>query len=158
MKRRMPSSHQVALALIASACLLVWHVSLHSAARGGPKEHKSVYAALAEVPEKVRARRNPLENDPDAVAAGRKLFEEHCAECHGMAAEGGSRGPSLRAPEVQRAAPGALFWIVTNGVVRRGMPVWHKLPAPERWQIVAFLKSLQGSWSPRGPLARRAND
>lgn len=31
---------------------------------------------------------------------------------------------------------------MTNGVARRGMPVWSKLPEPQRWQIVSFLKSL----------------
>lgn len=34
-------------------------------------------------------------------------------------------------------------WILTNGVVRRGMPVWSKLPEPQRWQLVSFLKSLR---------------
>jgi hypothetical protein len=58
-------------------------------------------------------------------------------------AEGGKKGPSLREEEVQRASPGALFWVLTNGVVRRGMPVWSKLPEPQRWQIVSFLKSLR---------------
>jgi mono/diheme cytochrome c family protein len=43
---------------------------------------------------------------------------------------------------VQQATPGTLFWILTNGVVRRGMPVWSKLPEPQRWQIVSYLKSL----------------
>jgi len=28
-------------------------------------------------------------------------------------------------------------------VVRRGMPVWSKLPEQQRWQIVAFLHSLK---------------
>jgi hypothetical protein len=31
---------------------------------------------------------------------------------------------------------------LTNGVVRRGMPVWSKLPEPQRWQLVTYLKSL----------------
>jgi len=106
-----------------------------------PKDAQSLYAELAKVPEKARAERNPFQGDPEAVAAGRKLFEQHCAECHGSTAEGRRRGPSLRANEVQQAAPGALFWILTNGVVRRGMPVWSKLPEPERWQIVTYLKS-----------------
>ena len=38
----------------------------------------------------------------------------------------------------QQATPGTLFWILTNGVVRRGMPVWSKLPEPQRWQIVTY--------------------
>jgi mono/diheme cytochrome c family protein len=100
------------------------------------------YAELAKAPAKARAKANPLEADPDAVAAGKKLFEGHCAECHGDSAEGSKKAPSLRAEEVQQATPGTLFWILTNGVVRRGMPVWSKLPEPQRWQIVSYLKSL----------------
>ena len=102
----------------------------------------SVYAELAKAPKKAVARRNPMENDPEAKPAGAKLFDLHCAECHGENAEGGRKGPSLRAREVQQATPGTLFWILTNGVVRRGMPVWSKLPEPQRWQIVTYLKSL----------------
>jgi len=44
--------------------------------------------------------------------------------------------------EVQNAAPGAIFWILTNGVVRKKMPVWSKLPEPQRWQLVSYIKSL----------------
>lgn len=105
-------------------------------------DHNNEYAELARVPEKAQPRRNPLEQDPDAVAAGGKLFEQHCSECHGRKAEGKGKAPSLVRNEVQEATPGALFWILTNGVVRHGMPVWSKLPEPQRWQIVAFLKSL----------------
>jgi hypothetical protein len=57
--------------------------------------------------------------------------------------EGGKKAPSLQPEEVQRATPATLFWILTDGVVRRGMPVWSKLPEPQRWQIVTFLKSLK---------------
>jgi mono/diheme cytochrome c family protein len=96
-----------------------------------PKDD-SVYAELAKAPKKAVARRNPMEHDPEAVAGGANLFDQHCAECHGATAEGGRKGPSLL----------ALFWILTNGVVRRGMPVWSKLPEPQRWQLVSYIKSL----------------
>jgi mono/diheme cytochrome c family protein len=101
-----------------------------------------VYAELAKAPDKVRAKRNPMENDPDATVAGQNLFERHCSECHGSDGSGTEKAPSLRAEEVQSATPGAIFWILTNGVVRRGMPVWSKLPEPQRWQLVTFIKSL----------------
>jgi cytochrome c len=104
--------------------------------------HHHHFAEFAKVPNKARTRHNPLEADPEAVAAGKKLFQQHCAECHGTTAEGGKKAPNLRGEEVQQATPGTLFWILTNGVVRRGMPVWSKLPEPERWQIVTFIKSL----------------
>ena len=103
---------------------------------------QSVYDELSKAPQKARAKRNPLEKDPDAAAAGRILFEQHCAECHGDAAQGGKKGPSLRVAEVQNAEPGAVFWILTNGVVRKGMPVWSKLPEPQRWQLVSYIKSM----------------
>ncbi|MGB9467451.1 MAG: c-type cytochrome [Candidatus Acidiferrum sp.] len=108
------------------------------------KYHKDslVYAELTKAPQKARAKRNPLEKDPDAIAAGRNLFEQHCSECHGDLAEGGRKGPSLLVAEVQNADPGAVFWLLTNGVVWRGMPVWSKLPEPQRWQLVTYIKSL----------------
>ena len=108
------------------------------------KSHKDalVYAELAKAPQKARAKRNPLEKDLDAVAAGRNLFEQHCTECHGDLAEGSRKGPSLMVEQVQNAEPGAVFWLLTNGVVWRGMPVWSKLPEPQRWQLVSYIKSL----------------
>lgn len=103
---------------------------------------KDVYVELKKARKKAAARRNPLETDPQAATAGDKLFIEHCAECHGDMAEGGKKAPSLLADEVQQATPGTLFWLITNGVVRRGMPVWSKLPEPQRWQLVSYIKSL----------------
>lgn len=119
--------------------------SENSAVTNRNHDHYDQYAELARAPEKARAKRNPFEDDPDAVAAGRKLFQQHCAECHGMNAEGRRKAPSLADREVQEATPGTLFWILTNGIVRRGMPDWSKLPEPQRWQIVSFLKSLRAS-------------
>jgi mono/diheme cytochrome c family protein len=101
-----------------------------------------VYAELAKAPEKSRSKANPFEKNPEAIAAGHNLFDRHCSECHGDTAEGSKKAPSLRAEEVQNATSGAIFWILTNGVVRRGMPVWSKLPELQRWQLVAFIKSL----------------
>jgi mono/diheme cytochrome c family protein len=130
---------------LAVGVLLTLDVAWVFAGKGNsakPKNHGWNLAALAKAPETARVRRNPFGSDPNAARAGGKLFQQHCAECHGRSAEGGMRGPGLRAAEVQQAPPGALFWILTNGVVRRGMPVWSKLPEPERWQLVTYLKNL----------------
>jgi mono/diheme cytochrome c family protein len=99
------------------------------------------YAELRKAPEKAVNRANPLENDPQAVAAGKLLFSDHCAECHGDDGKGSRKAPSLRVSEVNNATPGTLFWLLTNGVVRKKMPAWSKLPEPQRWQLVRFLKS-----------------
>lgn len=138
MKTRISASGIAAVFLAASACL-AWP----GAASPAPdRTENPVYAELRKAPDKARAKRNPMEKDPQAAVAGRILFEQHCAECHGNTAEGGKKGPNLRAEEVQNAEPGAIFWILTNGVVRKGMPVWSKLPEPQRWQLVSYLKSL----------------
>jgi mono/diheme cytochrome c family protein len=93
------------------------------------------------VPAAQRERANPYGNSPDASAAGRVLFEEHCAQCHGKDAQG-RRGPSLRSVLVERATDGELAWILKNGNVREGMPSWGRLPEPQRWQIISYLRSL----------------
>lgn len=121
---------------------LISAAALTALALGQSRNDEPAGQVLARIPAKARAKCNPLANDPDATAAGRKLFEQHCAECHGETADGSKRGPSLRADALQQATPGEIFWILTNGVVRRGMPAWSKLPEPQRWQIVTWLRSL----------------
>jgi len=106
------------------------------------KSQESVYAELDKAPPKYQQMPNPMASNPEAAVAGEVLFEEHCEGCHGKEAVGGKKAPSLRAPEVRNAAPGAIFWILSNGVVRKKMPVWSKLPEPERWQLVSYIQSL----------------
>lgn len=98
---------------------------------------------LARVPGKDRQRMNPLATDVDAIAAGAKLFQQHCATCHGANAEGKSKHPNLHSDVVRTAQPGELEWLLTNGSLRRGMPSWSRLPEQQRWQIVAYLKTLK---------------
>jgi mono/diheme cytochrome c family protein len=150
LRNRFPS---LLAALITASVAGIWALGLLASAMNiaqrrednsvQAKDDNSVYSEIAKAPANERARRNPFENDADAIAAGGKLFAQHCTECHGNMAEGGKKAPSLREQEVRNAPPGALFWVLTNGVVRRGMPVWSKLPEAQRWQIVAFLNSLR---------------
>jgi mono/diheme cytochrome c family protein len=94
------------------------------------------------VPEKARLRENPLAADPQAAAAGAKLFVQHCAQCHGRDATGRAGKPDLHSDRVRQATPGELEWLLTNGSLRNGMPSWSRLPEPQRWQLVSYLKSL----------------
>jgi mono/diheme cytochrome c family protein len=77
------------------------------------------------------------------VRAGAKLFVQHCAACHGATAEGLGRAPSLRSPAVQAASKGEILEILRNGILRKGMPSWSKLPPQQRRQIVDYVKSLK---------------
>jgi mono/diheme cytochrome c family protein len=96
----------------------------------------------SKAPRDEQARVNPYANKLEAVAAGRVLFEDHCAKCHGEDAAGRHGRPSLRGEEVRGATDGELFWLLKNGSTWKGMPSWSELPEPERWQIIAYLRSL----------------
>jgi len=87
-------------------------------------------------------RSNPYAGQADAVAAGRKLFRNECAQCHGAEAVGGRKAPSLRSQRVREAPDEALFKFLTNGKLKHGMPSWSRMPEERRWQIVTYLKSL----------------
>jgi mono/diheme cytochrome c family protein len=118
------------------------------AAAGAAREKKSadargVMSAIAQAPLATREWHNPYEGEPDAIAAGKKLYLQHCAECHARDARGRGRAVNLRLPGVQNATPGELVWFLRNGNLWRGMPSWSGLPVERRWQIVTYLKSLR---------------
>lgn len=88
----------------------------------------------------AQAQTNPYEGRPEAIQAGAKLYVRHCAACHGENAGGIGKAPPLASSEVREAQPGALFWILRNGSRATGMPSFSWLPAPQRWQIIAWLR------------------
>ena len=99
---------------------------------------------LKKVPESDHAKTNPFEGQADAVAAGRRVFLERCARCHGENVEGTRKRPTLKSDRVQHeATAGDLHWILQNGNMGKGMPPWKKLPDEQLWQVVAYLKSLR---------------
>jgi mono/diheme cytochrome c family protein len=137
----LPVSRSWLIPLFLSGTLVAFAVKAEQKDGKGAAKHFD-YAEINRAPAKARSKANPYEGKSEAVAAGRNLFQQHCAECHGDDALGSKKAPSLRVAEIQDAEPGAIFWVLTNGVVRRGMPVWSKLPEPQRWQVVAYIKSL----------------
>lgn len=86
---------------------------------------------------------NPYAEDPEAAKAGAKLYGQHCSSCHGTDGRGSRRSPPVHSPAVAEAQPGELYWLLRNGSLRRGMPSWSHLPPEQRWQLVAWLKSMQ---------------
>ncbi len=82
--------------------------------------------------------RNPYAGNDAARRAGAKLYAQHCAACH----ETGGRAPSLRSETVKALPDAALFHILKNGIMRRGMPSWAHLPEAQRWQIIEYLRQV----------------
>jgi cytochrome c oxidase cbb3-type subunit 2 len=99
---------------------------------------------LDQVPPKDHARVNPLAGKPEAVAAGALLYKDHCAQCHQADAVGdGKKKPSLKTDRVRTATDGDLEWFLRQGDRSHGMPSWSSLPEARRWQIIAYLRSIQ---------------
>lgn len=119
--------------------LMLFGLALLSFVMAGERSGSLVQQA----PRKFAQLSNPYEGDPAAVQAGGKLFDRECAACHGQDARGLGKAPPLSLPHVYRAAPGALFWVLRNGSLKRGMPSYAHLPEQQRWQIVSYVKSLR---------------
>jgi mono/diheme cytochrome c family protein len=92
----------------------------------------------------VESQKAPLtaEHFTNDVMAGRKLFSQHCAACHGAGAQGTARAPSLQTASVLAMNDDALVQFLTDGDLRRGMPSWSRLPEERRRQLARFIKSL----------------
>lgn len=96
------------------------------------------------VPAKDHARINPLSGNAKAAEGGAALYKDHCAQCHGADAQGdGKKKPSLKTEKVRAASEGDLEWFLRQGDIRHGMPSWSSLPQTQRWQIVAYLRTLR---------------
>jgi mono/diheme cytochrome c family protein len=113
---------------------VLWAVTLFATSNG---------AWLDKVPARDRDKTNPYHDQPDAVAAGARIFKDHCAHCHGFDAEGTKKRPSLRTERVQQqATEGDLHWLLVNGSMKSGMPSWSKLGDPQIWQVITYVRSL----------------
>jgi cytochrome c oxidase cbb3-type subunit 2 len=100
---------------------------------------------------------NPLAGDPAAVLAGKGIYEDNCAGCHGDNGEG-DIGPSLVDNKFLYVegdlADDDYFELINNGseegkveegrTMKGGMPPFMgDLSKREIWSVIAFIRSLQ---------------
>jgi len=100
---------------------------------------------------------NPLAQDPDALAAGRDLYANACATCHGDAGRGDGPGGRVGDPtayDFTRAAfagtreppgPALLYAIMTRGIEGTAMPGFPDLSGWERLALVAYIQRFPGT-------------
>ena len=108
-----------------------------------------------QVPADAAKLTSPLKDKPDAAKAGRELYLQKCADCHGKKGQGNGwmsgntkRDGKTLAPTnlaskmVQANSDGELFWKITNG--RSPMPAHRiRFDDEQRWYIVAYLRTLK---------------
>jgi cytochrome c oxidase cbb3-type subunit III len=76
------------------------------------------------------------------LARGEKLFQVHCARCHGAKGEG-SRGPALTRPKLPRAPDdAALMKVIEEGIRGTEMPGAGAMSDREMRQAAAYVRSL----------------
>jgi mono/diheme cytochrome c family protein len=105
------------------------------------RDHDATWLAPLEEASKL----NPLAARTDAVAGGRKLFHQRCSTCHGEDGHGTTKAPDLTQPAVQEQSDGALFWKISGGNSRQGMPAFSFLPELQRWQLVLRVRAAASS-------------
>jgi len=90
-------------------------------------------------------------DDPQNVRLGRTVYFTYCVHCHGRHHDGnGTVGQSftplpgdLQSRRVQGLAPGILFNEISYGIPGgRQPPLATTMAAAERWQVIAYIKSL----------------
>jgi glucose/arabinose dehydrogenase len=89
--------------------------------------------------------KNPLAGQADAARAGQTAYAGTCTSCHGVNGKGTGNVPSLATGRCQSASDGELFWYITKGDLNNGMPSWASLPEQQRWQIIAYLRTLKNA-------------
>jgi mono/diheme cytochrome c family protein len=127
--------------------------------RGNPQGSVPVYGTAA--PEFAYARtsmalesmtglQNPTAVDQRSLDRGRKSYQINCAVCHG--ALGQANGPVVKyglfpaslgptSPSAARS-DGYLFAVIRNG--KNTMPSYNRIDEDERWDLVNYIRSLQG--------------
>jgi glucose/arabinose dehydrogenase len=110
-------------------------------------------AGFRGAPAAAAGQKNPLARQHAAVMAGAATYQQSCSACHGASGQGTGNIPPLNDAPVRSASDGALFWFITNGSPANGMPAWKQLPETKRWQLVAYLKSMDGKSVAAAPAA-----
>ena len=103
------------------------------------------------VPDKNAKTANPVKSDKESLAAGKSLWNLHCASCHGKTGLGdGSKAAQLKTQpqdmtkaSLQAQSDGSLYYKISEG--RDDMPSFKKkIPDSEDiWNLVNFIRTLK---------------
>jgi mono/diheme cytochrome c family protein len=118
------------------------------------------YQALPATVDSMSGLQNPTPASEASLLNGRKYFAINCAVCHGDGGAGdgsatkfGMPGINLLTPVTQNRTDGYLYGMIRNG--RGLMPSYARIEDLDRWDVVNYLRGLQGRLGapvPTGPL------
>ncbi len=93
-----------------------------------------------------------LPTRPIDLAAGKRIYEQSCASCHGATGQGdgpASAGmnpppPALGTREAMHdVTPALMYRIVSVGIAGTPMPSFSALSADDRWDVVSYVNTLR---------------
>lgn len=95
---------------------------------------------------------NPVTADERSLLNGRKYYTINCAVCHGAAGDANSMmktlnygfAPSLLTDKAKTYTDGYIWGMMRNG--RGLMPSANRIEEQERWDVVNYIRGLQGKY------------
>ena len=144
----------VLFALIIVAGVVTAHFGLWPvAATDTPPSWESRFgqsALRASLARRAAGLTNPLRPTADVLSAGKKIFAENCAGCHGeqgKPSQWGTRNYYPRVPQFNDQPPDLsapqMFIAIKYGIRYSGMGAWDGMMADEKiWQVSTFLEHI----------------
>jgi mono/diheme cytochrome c family protein len=116
-----------------------------------PLAYQQHAAGAHQHPEAAKLK-NPVTADETSIAAGKKLYTEHCSECHGEAGKGDGPAAEFNDPKPpdltdadwkHGSSEGEIFTVIRDGVEDTGMKGFaKKIPERQIWDVVNYVRSL----------------
>jgi len=144
----------VIAAAVLAACFYFYFSHSTFSARQKPGWLETAFVEAAQelaMPRDAEKLKNPNQETPEILDAGREHFVEHCAVCHGPDGKGQTiigehvypPVPDLTSKDSQEAGDGELFYIISDGIRFSGMPAFAATHSKDDiWHLVTFLRHL----------------
>lgn len=95
---------------------------------------------------------NPVKGDDKSIAAGKKLYEANCSQCHGPTGQGdGKMAAMLKSKPANLvdaewkhgSSDGEIFVVIRDGVKDTDMKAFgSKMSAHQIWDVINYLHSI----------------
>lgn len=110
------------------------------------------YAMLPGTVDSMSRLQNPVAADARSIANGHRLYQVNCAVCHGDLGDANGTlrqlspmygfAPAINGAATQARTDGYIWGILRNG--RGLMANFNRIPEQERWDVVNYVRGLQG--------------
>jgi len=142
--------------VVVIGCVLVWltaSTSMEAQRKGGGDP-------------KAAALKNPVAATPTNIAAGKRVYEQNCRQCHGIRGKGdGTLAPTNPKPAdftddkwEHGSSDGELYTLILNGAPPRAWqkesemkPMKGTLMPTQIWQVINYIRTLGPKAAPAAP-------